>query len=620
MDPSGVQYPHQGYEYSYHQPYDAIHDQDISDYTHHNYSTAHQYDSSQPYYGAPSHAVPQTFSVPEENNTPWHSVTEMEIDQATTSKPPSRTSYWTRINEGWTLEVVSQLCSVAFLLALIILLSRLDGRTLSAWTIAVSPNAFVAVLSIASKASLIYALGQTISQLKWLHLTEKPDRLEDLQHYDDASRGPLGALRMLWAVRSGQFVAYLGCVIILLALAFEPFSQQLLHFQERVITISGVQSSVSFSTAYDFQYDGVDGASAVIVGPRDNPMTAAAVNGVYDVVKDPPFVCPGTTCSYPAFTTFGICSECADVTKTIQMKRINATYGQVYSFTTPGNLTMQASASIDAHSGFKHTLTNATAEAVNSEFAGLGMPVKLAVIRFPVDGQADIDSWMDTMQAYECTMSFCGRQYSGWNTTNGTLSQGREHIIKLNNSDVPAPDEPWYRLLAPLDPAESLGADVKNNSFKISYLDGENILSILTSIFTISNGLPASQQIGATALYSSPDVMATIDNIAKGMSYRMMSGPNSTTVHGEVYTTEAYMKVVWPWITPLIFVVAASAICLIAVVFMTRNAKQWVWKSSLTPLLLPDASYVLTSANEGLVDNNSQLRSRTMTIAKYLAR
>ncbi|KAI1733682.1 hypothetical protein F4680DRAFT_462947 [Xylaria scruposa] len=565
--------------------------------------------------------MPQASDMPKEDTTPWHTVTEMP--QTIASKPPPKITWWDRINYGWTPEVFSAIFSVIFLLALIILLSRLDGRPISNWTIAVSPNAVVAILSIGSKASLIYALGQTISQLKWLHLTKKPDSLDDLQHYDDASRGPLGAFRMFFKVRSGHFIAYLGCVIILLALAFEPFSQQLLHFVERVVIVDGTQSSVSFSTAYDYQFDGVDGASEVIVGPRDNPMTAAAVNGVYDVVKDPPFVCPGTTCTYPTFTTLGLCSECADITKTIAVKRLNATY-QLYSFTTPNNLTLQASALSDAHSGFKHTLTNATARTLNSAFAGLGIPVRTGIIRFP-DTQSDgsrsnSQNWMKTMQAYECTISYCGRQYSGWNVTNGTISQGEEKIIKLNNTDDPTKSTGLYRLLKPLDPTESLGDFAANNSFLINFLDGENMDSILSSIFTISNQVPTTQQIGASALYASPDVIKTMDNVARGMSYHMMAGPNSTMVYGDVFATLAYMEVHWPWITLLVAIVVVSAACLTAAMWMTYKERQLIWKSSLKPLLLPDVSYMLTGSGEEPMDNQLHMRARTTTIARHLTK
>ncbi|TGJ78146.1 hypothetical protein E0Z10_g10616 [Xylaria hypoxylon] len=544
---SGSESPPQAF-YDAGQPYDPMQYHESSYHPHHDNFTAHQYSTPQEYVTHQEYLVPQTYVVPQEYTPPQGSSlpkgyagpwqTETEWTEATTAaeKPPSNASWFDRLNNGWTPEIVSEVCSVVFLLAMIILLSRLEGRPLSTWTIAVSPNAVIAILSIASKASLIYALGQTISQLKWLHLLNKPDSLEDLQHYDDASRGPLGAVRLFWSVRSASLIAYLGCITILLALAFEPFSQQLLHFDERVIAYPEQRSSVPFSIAYDFGAQGLDGASAVIVGPRDNPMRAAVVNGIYDVVKDPPFDCPGSTCSYPPVTSFGVCSECEDITSTITKTQKNTTFGQAWTLRTPGNLTLEASASIDAHSGFKHTLANATADTLNTEFSGLGMPVRTGIVRFPERsaGVTTISNWMDTMQAYECTISFCGHRYSNWNTTNGTLSPGDDQIIKLNNSDVAADGEPWYRDLPPLDPSESLDTGNGNNSFRIYYSDGENMASILTSVFVISGQIAASQQIDPSALYDSSDIPTTMDNVAKGMSYRMMSGPNSTTTHGEV--------------------------------------------------------------------------------------
>ncbi|KAI0907301.1 hypothetical protein F4823DRAFT_626437 [Ustulina deusta] len=567
------------------------------------------------------HVASQPYQPPEAYVGPWQSETEW-TETPTASKPPSNASWFEGMNNGWTPEIVCEVFSVAFLLAMIILLSRLDGRPLSTWNIAVSANAVIAILSIASKASLIYALGQTISQLKWLHLLKKPDGLKHLQHYDDASRGPLGAIRMFWTVPSASLVAYLASLTILFALAFEPFSQQLLHYDEQVIAYPDQPSSVSFSTVYDFDSQGVDGASSVIVGSRDNPMKAAIVNGVYDVVKDPPFSCPGSTCSYPTFTTLGVCSECEDITSTIEKTRVNITFGQVWRFRTPGNLTLEASAFSDAHSGFSHTLANATADVVNSGFSGLGMPVRTGIIRFPDDqstGPSNMSNWMDSMQAYECKISFCGRRYVNWNTTNGTLSPGEDQIIKLNNSDVPA-DKPWFRVLAPLDPSDSLGTSDGNNSFRINYLDGENMADILTSVFDFLGQVPTSQQIGPQALYSSPDIIATMDNVAKGMSYRMMSGPNSTTTHGAVYGTQTYIRVRWPWIALPAALAVASSFCLIAVIVMTRQARQLIWKSSLTPLLLPEVSYPLTGIRKRPFGDSAELRTRTRTITSHLTR
>ncbi|KAI0160636.1 hypothetical protein GGR57DRAFT_499313 [Xylariaceae sp. FL1272] len=541
--------------------------------------------------------------------------------QDTTAKPREESYFLDRFGTSWWLEIASEIFSVATLLALIILLTKLDGRPLSTWTIAVSPNAVIAVLSIATRASLVYALGQVVSQLKWLHLLRKPDSLADLQHYDDASRGPFGAIRIFWTVRSASFVTYIACLAILLSLAFEPFSQQLLHYAERNITVPGVQSSVSYSKAYDYGSEGVDGASAIIVLPRDNGMTAAVVNGIYGVAKDPPFACAGASCSYPDFTTFGVCSECLDVTSATSKKQVNISFGEAWSLTTPNNLSMQASAYVDAHSGFGHTTINATSRSLNSGFAGLGMPMNTSIIRFQDKNGTTIENWLDTMEAYQCVISYCARRFVNWKTV-GSNTTGEQQIIKLNNSDVPAYGAPWYRVLAPLDPADSLDTGTANNSFTINYLDGENLAEILSSVFSVSNELSSAQQVGAGALYTSSDIIASVDNMAKDVSYHMMSSPgNSTTTYGDVYATETYMRVRWPWIALLVIIAVAAAFCLITVIILTSRGRQVTWKSSLTPLLMSDIAYPLTTrAGKASGADYMQLQSRTRTIASHLTR
>lgn len=77
---------------------------------------------------------------------------------------------------GWTLEVLSSGFSLASLLAMIILLARIHETPLSSWTASISPNAMIAVLSTASRASLLLPVTESLSQLKWLHLAAKHER------------------------------------------------------------------------------------------------------------------------------------------------------------------------------------------------------------------------------------------------------------------------------------------------------------------------------------------------------------------------------------------------------------------------------------------------------------
>ena len=68
----------------------------------------------------------------------------------------------------WGWEILSLFGSMVFLAAMVGLVFSFDGRALDAWTIPVTLNAFVAVLSIVAKACLLFAIYEAIGQWKWI--------------------------------------------------------------------------------------------------------------------------------------------------------------------------------------------------------------------------------------------------------------------------------------------------------------------------------------------------------------------------------------------------------------------------------------------------------------------
>jgi len=54
--------------------------------------------------------------------------------------------------------------------------------------------------------------------------------LEDLSKYDQATRGPLGALILLWRLRQRHPLSSAGALITLLILVVDPFTQQIIHY------------------------------------------------------------------------------------------------------------------------------------------------------------------------------------------------------------------------------------------------------------------------------------------------------------------------------------------------------------------------------------------------------
>ena len=97
----------------------------------------------------------------------------------------------------WIWELLSIVTSLGCLAAVVIILARMQGRPLTDWTFLINLNATVALLVAASKAAAMCSIGSCFSQSKWLHFKTTPRKLEDLDLFQEASRGPLGAFFML---------------------------------------------------------------------------------------------------------------------------------------------------------------------------------------------------------------------------------------------------------------------------------------------------------------------------------------------------------------------------------------------------------------------------------------
>lgn len=164
-----------------------------------------------------------------------------------------------RLEETWIWETLALAWALLCLASVIVVLAFISGKSVSSWRMPIGPNALVGVFSTLSKAALMTVIPACISQLKWIHFSQSPRRLIDMQAYDDASRGPFGSLLFLHGLilRRGRSkvsaLAAVGCFITIVALALEPFTQQIISFRIREIELGDGQgaASLAVATAYD---------------------------------------------------------------------------------------------------------------------------------------------------------------------------------------------------------------------------------------------------------------------------------------------------------------------------------------------------------------------------------
>lgn len=102
----------------------------------------------------------------------------------------------------WFWEILALLVSLLALVMIFLILYLYQGRYVREWPYTITINALIAIFSTVLKAALFVPVAASISQAKWdwFHRQEG-QTLADMEVYDQASRGPWGALRMLIVIR-----------------------------------------------------------------------------------------------------------------------------------------------------------------------------------------------------------------------------------------------------------------------------------------------------------------------------------------------------------------------------------------------------------------------------------
>ncbi|KAK5688815.1 hypothetical protein LTS10_000793 [Elasticomyces elasticus] len=174
--------------------------------------------------------------------------------KSTTNKP-ARASLF----RLWWAELLAATFSLACLAVQAGLLRALDGKPLGTWRLLrsdISPNTLISILATLNRSSLLLYVTQGIAQLKWPYFQRQIHRLSDLQLFDDASRGPLGSLYLLWSVNIKAIVACMGAMIVVLALLVEPFAQQMIAPYTVLGLALNESASIAATNTYWFNTSG----------------------------------------------------------------------------------------------------------------------------------------------------------------------------------------------------------------------------------------------------------------------------------------------------------------------------------------------------------------------------
>lgn len=335
----------------------------------------------------------------------------------------------TFLRDKWLWETTCIIFSIACVIAITILSSRLDGTWVSKWSFFLQPSTTFSILITAAQSSMMFVIAEVLSQLKWLQMSlPKAQPVADFATFDSASRGPLGSLKLFYSWKPESNIlppmVYAASLITIAALAMGPFTQQVISVQaDNLVPRDGVTSTIAVTNYYN--YGPADSGPMFFLYENgtigSNPsMTDAMVLDVDPVVQggfydgyynlDESFIdfsCPSSNCSWEIFNSLGICSTCRDVTETTQVVDHIPyhIFGEpIYRYTirSPGGWSFVLNLDDKVATAANYSIIGSTLDTFSANL------VSMVVVQKGSRSPSPMTDYITT----ECSISWCAKQYS----------------------------------------------------------------------------------------------------------------------------------------------------------------------------------------------------------------
>lgn len=372
-----------------------------------------------------------------------------------------------------------------------------------------------------------------------------------------------------------------------------------------------------------------------------NNLTLAITNAVLSntSILETNTSCPTGDCSFPLISSLGFCSNCIDITQSLQHSSecterpvdragnenetvIDCNYwlppsssGLNYSVSNYGELRNgslnlsweRISADLFGPSFLTIFLSDVEdssglVERFQSPFAlqnGHVIPsslAKIALIKTAPLTSSLSAGFVGT--AHICALSVCARKYFVWMTSgllrteiisthygNLTWQPNRDHIFlyTFNNFAFEA-----------REPAAIVQEDIVDEfNFTSGMFDA--LSGVLEGNVTFSDNPSLSRPATSMLQYglnASSNITATMDRVATAMTNTLRDISN-LTVQGLSGSMELYVRISWPWLALPVLSVILETILLISVITVTRRHRLPIWKTSELALLFHGLDFSL---------------------------
>ncbi|KAF2189313.1 hypothetical protein K469DRAFT_748002 [Zopfia rhizophila CBS 207.26] len=528
---------------------------------------------------------------------------------------------------GWFWETLSLVGSTLSLVALICVLRVYENKRSPQWSLGMSLNTVISIVSTTFKSSMMMSIASSVSQAGWIWLAQRPKPLRDICWYDEASRGPLGSLQLLLRLKL-QHTVCLGAFVTLMALGLDPFFQQTIKYESRALVVPELKAQTSVA----YGYNGFMGAmhelsNAYVYLPYD--MRAAMYGGLISLnqwdLPTPPFSCPSGNCTWEPFSTLSINTICEDMTPKVSLNctspgpNTDIPYGAcnfqsrddelmeaMLNGTTPNNFFIVSPYMVrDALPAIKR-YRNITGFLIMVQWA----KVTDLVTTLEDQGSEKIRPTMP-YEAGRCIFYLSVKQFQA-RVDNGIYTEKLldEYLHVSNATQRPTYtyDDTEYFIRDPWNWEEDLVFNAPfelDRNFTVGYRSFDSIISafwgdnFLMGNVSMSSAARFQGDPIAIMLLKADNVTRAMHNMAHYMTISLRS--NSTlllqnklqnasaiapeqVVQGQVWQQAQFVTVRWIWLALPCATILLAFVFLGVVIVGTRNRPVGIWKSS--PLTL----------------------------------
>ncbi|OJJ35802.1 hypothetical protein ASPWEDRAFT_41044 [Aspergillus wentii DTO 134E9] len=539
------------------------------------------------------------------------------------------------IVDSWFWEIFAVAFSVICAVAILVLLLVYDGKASPSLPHELTLNTIVSILATASKSSLIFLISASISQLKWIWFQKEKKPIYHLQSIDDASRGPLGALKIIFQHRGYSWIC-LGALVTVLALAFDPFIQQIISYPVRQVP-SPTDIASTKQAIFPFTLETRD-AMYEPSGASDTGFNNAINTGIWSEDFNINPTCASGNCTFDPFQSTGWCSQCEDMTSQARLVGCydirldntstvssytwcNVTLPQGYPSGSKINILPQRTKGqylMELPTEIVWTVSdpNDIGYTWNKTYSGIAGPLMVlahASFNFTYD-KFDVpashpENGIRIGKVTQCALSMCSRTYNvavqngipSINMSEPDYGKYFPHeVMKLGNRSVnlscwkPGHGPP-VNVTQVGEAIGSWGVFKNASEFAICPLDGPPAkirqvfasTSFVTHSYGYSTGwggyVPPTYSDNLRRIVDS-GLETVVTNVAASLTKHALDSSNST-IHGIVNVAQVYVHVKWAFLALPAAVLILGILFLVITILINRGQKLGLWKSSILPAL-----------------------------------